>query len=125
MVKEILRLFLKTIVIQTLITAGLLLAFAFVIWKAGWGDSTWRTGILFVYGISSFGGGVMAGRETLVRRYRKGMAAGLLYFLLWILIRTFYGNPLAGDWENIWLVCGICAITGMLGGMLAGIFLQE
>lgn len=125
MVKDNLKLFLKTMVIQAVITAGLLLGLAFLILQMGWEAVKWKIGIMLIYGIVGFCGGVLAGCGTHTKRYLKGLAAGLFYFLLWILLGWLSGSRIGGGMGKLWIVCGICSITGMAGGMLAGIFAHE
>ena len=121
MVKENLRVFLKTLMIQVVITTGLLLALAFLILQMGWEDVKWKTGIMLIYGVAGFCGGMAAGSMSKNKRYLKGLAAGLFYFAVWFLAGAASGSRIEETVGKLWSVCGICGISGLIGGMLAGI----
>ncbi|MCI5639972.1 MAG: TIGR04086 family membrane protein [Lachnospiraceae bacterium] len=102
-----------------LLSALLLAAAAGVLWNVGAGSKAVSGVVIGVYVIVNFLGGFLIGKKRGQHKMLWGVAVGVLYFLLLLLIAVFVvKTPLQG---NSWIYSGffVCGISAMFGGMLA------
>ena len=76
-------------------------------------------GITAVYLLSTFAGGLVAGKLAKIRRFLWGIVLGILYFaflllITWGIYRTFHGSE-----TEILMTFALCAGGGMAGGMIS------
>lgn len=117
--KKRIQTMIKSLATAYLITGILLLFTALVLFAAQPKESLVSAGILAIYVLSTFFGGLLAGKGIGSRKFIWGMATGALYFLVllaasWAYSRT--GRAGAGELVTTLL---LCLGGGMLGGMLA------
>ena len=119
--------FLKKNVISFCVVLGLMYVFSVIllgigsviIWKIGVTAKSISMAVILVYVLSCFGGGFLLGKKTGSRKLLWGCLIGAVYFGILLLIGLVAGNTtLAG---NSWIFSGgiVCAVAGMVGGMLA------
>ena len=92
---------------------------AVVIWKTGATAKSISMAVILVYVLSCFGGGLLLGKKMGSRKLFWGCLIGAVYFGILLLIGLAVGNTtLTG---NSWIFSGgiVCAVSGMVGGMLA------
>lgn len=110
---------LKSLLASYIVTGLLLLGLTFLVYKFELDEQLVVGGIVAIYVISTFIGGFIIGKLTQVRKFVWGMAIGLIYFVLLVLIsygvyREFNTNGL-----NLVTTILLCVGGGMLGGMLS------
>lgn len=109
----------KILLAEYIITAlvMVILSFALMKWQAS--ENSLQLAIIAIYVLANFVGGFIIGKTLQKRKFLWGMLVGVLYFVILSLIsfiinRSFYQNiPYALT------VLGICAGSGMLGGMVS------
>lgn len=110
---------LKSLLASYIVTGLLLLGLTFLVYKFELDEQLVVGGIVAIYVISTFLGGFIIGKLTRVRKFVWGMALGVIYFALLLLIsygvyREFNTNGL-----NVITTILLCVGGGMLGGMLS------
>lgn len=102
-----------------MLSALLLAVAAGILWKMNADAKAVSGTVVVVYVIVNFLGGFLIGRIQGKQKLFWGCALGLCYFAVLLLAGIWLlGTELNG---NSWIFSGlmICAVTGMLGGMLA------
>lgn len=116
--KKFFIVFLKELFVQIIISFLLIVAFSFVAFKLIFSEKIIHNLILIIYAISSFIGGMIVGKNTEKRKFLWGLAAGIIYFAI-ILMISFASTGNIGDKSiNTLTTALVCAIFGMLGGMI-------
>ena len=101
------------------VTGLLLLLLTFLLYQFKLDEQTVVAGIVVIYVVSTFIGGLILGKLTKKRKFLWGSILGGLYFLLLFLIsygiyREFNTNGL-----NAITTALLCVGGGMLGGMIS------
>lgn len=102
-----------------LLSAILLALSAAILWKMDAGSGAVSGAVIVIYIIVNFLGGFLLGGLRGQHKFFWGSFLGICYFVILLLIGIWgMGTEIEG---NPWLVSGalVCAVTGMLGGMLA------
>mgnify|MGYP000579821577 CR=1 FL=1 len=76
-------------------------------------------GIVVIYVVSTFVGGLILGKLTKVKRFAWGLTLGVAYFVLLLLISLGIYRGIDGNWSNILTTFLMCAGGGMFGGMIS------
>ena len=100
-------------------SAILLLLLSAIVWKTDGSSGLLSGGVILVYILSNILGGFLMGRNMGQQKFFWGLLMGALYFGILLLVGVWLaGTKLMG---NTQIISGImvCAISGMLGGMLA------
>lgn len=110
---------LKSLLASYIVTGILLLVLTFLVYKFQIGEQIVVGGIVAIYVISTFFGGLIIGKLTEVKKFLWGMAIGSIYVLLLFLIsygvyREFNTNGL-----NVITTVALCVGGGTLGGMIS------
>lgn len=109
----------KALLLAYAISLILLLLLALLLWKLNLKEGQVRIGIIAVYLLSCFAAGRSMGKLAGKRRFLWGMAAGICYFLLLIVASTVFMPGAAVKGTTLLATFVLCAVGGMLGGMLA------
>ena len=109
----------KALLAAYVVTGILLIILALALYKFELNEGAVTAGVTAVYLISTFAGGLVAGKLAKVRRFLWGIVLGILYFALLLLItvgiyRTFHGSS-----TEILVTFALCAGGGMAGGMIS------
>ena len=105
--------------LSAVVTVVGILLFAFVIWKAEIPATAENVGLIIISVISCFLSGLFVGKKNRERRFLWGLAAGIIYFLVLLVLRISFGdNPLQHLTGHITTLL-YCAASGILGGMLS------
>lgn len=89
------------------------------VWKMDGGTLLLSGGIIGVYVITNLLGGFLTGKIMGQQKFFWGILVGCIYFFILLLAGVgFMGTKLSGNHEIITGIM-ICAISGMLGGMIA------
>lgn len=119
---NILSLFLpiiKTALAVIFFTFAMLLLLALLVYKFHFEDSVIHTGILVIYFISNFIGGLIIGKVKKEKKFLWGFLTGLSYFIL-LSIASFIA--LSGFYSSLSAALSAffcCILGGIAGGMLA------
>lgn len=109
----------KQLIICYIITGIILLVLAFIVYKMSPPEQFVSGGIIFSYVMSSFIGGIMAGKKAGSRKYIWGIIFGMLFFALILLVSYIIEGYTGRFPENALTVFLLCVSGGMLGGMFA------
>ncbi|MCI8510899.1 MAG: TIGR04086 family membrane protein [Lachnospiraceae bacterium] len=109
----------RTLIITYLISAFLLVALSFALYKFHLPEAQINAGVNAVYILSCLGGGFLAGKTLKSRRFLWGLLTGLLYFAFLLLMSLAQDGQLKDSLMQILTVLGMCALSGMAGGMLS------
>ena len=102
-----------------LITAALLLAVAFVMWKFQPDMGKLQLGIYGIYVLSCLFAGRFAGKRGARRKFLWGLCCGVLYFGILAAVSVLSDRTVQPDALHRVLAFVFCAAGGMLGGMTA------
>ena len=102
-----------------LITAALLLAVAFVMWKFQPDMGKMQLGIYGIYVLSCLFAGRYTGKRGARRKFLWGMCSGMLYFGILAAVSVLSESTVQPDALHRVLAFVFCAAGGMLGGMTA------
>ena len=111
--------FIKALLCAYVVTGILLLILALLLYKAGLSEENVNAGILLTYVISTFSGGFVIGKLTGSRKFLWGLLAGILYYVLLLLISLGIYHSLQGASVETAAAFVLCAGGGMLGGMIS------
>lgn len=110
---------LKSLLCAFVISGILLVLLTFLLYKWNLDEGKVTVGIILIYVLSTFVGGFVAGKLIRVRKFLWGLACGLLYFALLLLVSFGVYRSLQGSGTNIITTFLLCAGGGMLGGMVS------
>ena len=110
---------LKCLLASYIVTGLLLLLLTFIVYKTEADEQLVTGGIVAIYVISTFVGGIIIGKLAGAKKFLWGMMIGAIYFLMLFVIsygvyREFQTNGLSVITTMI-----LCVGGGMLGGMLS------
>ena len=104
---------LKALLAAYIVTGGLLLLLALLLYKLRLSESVINLSITAIYLIACFLAGFLMGKMMKTRKYLWGAAGGLLYFTL---LAARQGSAEASSFITTLL---LCTAGGTLGGMLS------
>lgn len=110
---------LKALLCAYIVTGIMLLVLTLLLYKLGLSEGNVNAGIILTYVISTFSGGFVAGKLMKVKKFLWGLLAGILYFVLLLLISVGVYHSLQGAVTNVLTTLALCAGGGMLGGMVS------
>ena len=102
--------------ISFLVTMLFLVVVAFLMLKAGLGESVVSKVMIAVYVLAPAVGGFILGKKRKVSRFLWGLCVGVVYFLVYALIAVCTKDVSLGD--IMWVAIPVC-LGGMAGGMLS------
>lgn len=110
---------LKALLCAYVVTGILLLLLTLLLYKFNLDEGKVTGGIVVVYVMSTFVGGLVAGKLFKVRKFIWGLTMGILYFALLMLISLGVYRSMQGSGANVLTTFLLCAGGGMLGGMVS------
>ncbi len=102
-----------------LLTAGLLLLLAFMLYRFGLSEKVVSVCIIAIYILVTFSAGLLAGKREGKRKYLWGLVMGALYFGILVAVSLAVNKGLEDVAGNMMTVFFLCAGSGMLGGMIS------
>lgn len=109
----------KALLTAYVLTGGLLLLLAFLLYRFQLSRSAVNVGIIAIYILSCFLAGFLEGKMVGTRKFIWGAGAGLLYFILLTLISFAVNRGFDGTSSNFVTTLILCIAGGTLGGMLS------
>lgn len=110
---------LRALLCAYVVTGILLLILTLLLYKAGLSEENIDAGIILTYVISTFSGGFVIGKLTGTKKFLWGLAVGIVYFVLLLLISFGVYHSLQSDPAGLASAFLLCAGGGMLGGMIS------
>lgn len=110
---------LKALLASYIVTGILLLILAVLLYKMELDEKAVSAGIIAIYITATLIGGLILGKMAKVRRFIWGLALGVVYFALLLLITLGVYRTLDGNGVNILTTFILCAGGGMIGGMIS------
>lgn len=102
-----------------ILTAGLLLLLAFMLYRFGLSEKVVSICIIMVYIIVTFLAGLLAGKREGKQKYLWGLVMGVLYFGILVAVSLVVNKGVEDVAGNMMTVFFLCAGSGMLGGMVS------
>ena len=102
-----------------ILTAGLLLLLAFMLYRFGLSEKVVSICIILVYIIVTFLAGLLAGKREGRKKFLWGLMMGVLYFGILVAVSLVVNRGLEDVAGNLMTVFFLCAGSGMLGGMVS------
>lgn len=102
-----------------ILTAGLLLLLAFLLYRLGLSEKVVSISIIAVYIIVTFLAGLLAGKKEKRKKFLWGLAMGVLYFGILVAVSLVVNRGVEDIAGNMITVFFLCAGSGMLGGMIS------
>lgn len=109
----------KALLTAYVLTGGLLLLLALLLYRFQLSRSGVNVGIIAIYILSCFLGGFLEGKMMGTQKFIWGAAAGFLYFILLTLISFAVNRGFDGTSSNFVTTLILCIAGGTLGGMLS------
>ena len=110
---------LKCLLISYLLTTGLLLLLALMLYRFGLSEKIVSICIIAIYIIITFLAGFLAGKREGNRKFLWGLMMGSLYFVILIVLSLIVNHGLSGVSGNLLTILMLCGGSGMLGGMIS------
>ena len=109
----------KALLVSYLLTGGLLLLLAGLLYRFRLDEGKIQIGIILIYIFSCFAGGFLSGKMMKSRKFLWGVLLGLLYFLIMTLVSLAVNRGLQDGTAGYLTAFLLCMGGGMLGGMCA------
>lgn len=111
--------FLRSLLFAYILSGILLFLLAFLMLKLDLSGTILSAGIIIIYILSCFTGGFFMGKSSEHKRFIWGLAIGIIYFLVLVIISVIVNTFMGMDTSRMLSVFLVCAFSGMLGGMLS------
>lgn len=110
---------LKCLLFSYILTAGLLLLLALMLYRFSLTEKIVNICIILIYIAVTFLAGFIAGKRMGNRKFLWGLLMGVLYFAILALVSLIVNRGLEDVGSSAITVFLLCAGSGMLGGMLS------
>ena len=110
---------LKCLLLSYLLTTGLLLLLALLLYRFELTEKVVSVCVIGIYILVTFLAGFLAGKREGSRKFLWGLLLGGLYFLILIVISLTVNQGMGEVGGNFFTVLILCCGSGMLGGMLS------
>ncbi|MBD5522704.1 MAG: TIGR04086 family membrane protein [Lachnospiraceae bacterium] len=109
----------KCMLVSYLLTAGLLLFLALMLYRFGLSEKVVSIGIIVIYITVTFLAGFIAGKRAGEKKFLWGLAMGCIYFLILTAVSVIVNRGIEDAASSLVTVFLLCGGSGMLGGMLS------
>lgn len=109
---------LKILLFMYIVTGGLLLLLTVLLSKMQLSEGAVSIGIVAIYVISGFLGGLLAGKRMKSRKFLWGMVMGACYFLILAIGSIVFHKGLDMEMTRFATTLVLCIASGMVGGMV-------
>lgn len=110
---------LQSLLAGYLLTGGALLLLALLLYRFHLGETVVTVGIIVIYILSTFLGGYIAGNKIGSRKFLWGMAVGIAYFVIMLIVSLLMNHQIEDTGSGLFTTILLCAGAGMLGGMIS------
>lgn len=101
------------------VTGILLCLISFALYKWELDETKVMTGIMSVYILSTFAGGILVGKLAKKRKFLWGFLVGLCYFAILLFVSYGLYHSLQNGGTDVGPVFLLCIAGGTIGGMLS------
>ncbi len=109
----------KCLLFSYVLTAGLLLLLALMLYRFGLQEKAVNIGIILIYIAVTFLSGLFVGKRAGSRKFLWGLWMGVLYFAVLAMVSLAVNRSISDVASNFVTVFFLCGGSGMLGGMVA------
>lgn len=109
----------KCMLAAYLLTAGLLLLLALMLYRFGLSEKIVSIAIILIYIVVTFLAGFLAGKRAGEKKFLWGLVMGCAYFLILTVISLIVNRGMEEVGSSLVTVFLLCGGSGMLGGMLS------
>lgn len=109
----------KCMLAAYILTAGLLLLLAFMLYRFGLSEKVVSICIIGIYIAVTFAVGLIAGKREGKKKYLWGLAMGCAYYVILVIVSLIVNRGPQDIAGNMVTVFFLCAGSGMLGGMIS------
>ena len=109
----------KCMLAAYILTAGLLLLLAFMLYRFGLSEKVVSICIIGIYIVVTFAVGLIAGKREGKKKYLWGLAMGCAYYVILVIVSLIVNRGPQDIAGNMVRVFFLCAGSGMLGGMIS------
>ena len=109
----------KCMLVSYLLTAGLLLFLALMLYRFGLSEKVVSIGIIVIYIAVTFLAGFIAGKRAGEKKFLWGLAMGCIYFLILTAVSVIVNRGIEDAASSLVTVFLLCGGSGMLGGMIS------
>ncbi len=109
----------KCMLAAYIMTAGLLLLLAFMLYRFGLSEKVVSLCIIGIYIAVTFAAGLIAGKRAGKRKFLWGLSVGAIYYAILVVVSLIVNRGLQDVAGNMITVFFLCAGSGMLGGMVS------
>lgn len=109
----------KCMLAAYILTAGLLLLLAFMLYRFGLSEKVVSICIIGIYIVVTFAAGLIAGKREGKKKYLWGLAMGCAYYVILVIVSLIVNRGPQDIAGNMVTVFFLCAGSGMLGGMIS------
>ncbi|MCM1113832.1 MAG: TIGR04086 family membrane protein [Muribaculum sp.] len=110
---------LKSLLFSYILTAGLLLLLAFVLFKLELSERPVAVAIIVIYVVATFFAGFVTGKKLGNRKFLWGLLMGAAYFVVLALVSLAVRQSPDALGNSFFTTMALCAGGGMLGGMVS------
>lgn len=110
---------LKALLAAFVTSSLMLLLLTFLLYRFDLSEQIIVAGVVFIYLVSTFVGGLALGKMEKVRRVFWGLLLGVLYFVLLLAITLVMYRGLDNNGANLFTTFLLCVGGGMFGGMIS------
>lgn len=109
----------KCMMVSYLLTAGLLLFLALMLYRFGLSEKIVSICIIVIYIAVTFLAGFIAGKRAGEKKFLWGLAMGCIYFLILTAVSLIVNRGMEDAMSSLVTVFLLCGGSGMLGGMFS------
>ncbi len=117
--KKRIILLLKVLLAQGIITIIAIFILSLVLLKTNASANVLQIAVIAIYVIANFIGGFIIGKTVKQQKFIWGLIVGVVYFVMLSIVSFIIHKQFYQDVGYAMTVLGICAGSGMLGGMLS------
>ena len=110
---------LKGLLVAYIVSGIFIVILAFLLYKFSLPKQAIGVGIILIYIVSTFLGGLLLGKNMKVKKYLWGLLLGMGYFMILAVVSLVVNGGFRNFSGNFFLTMILCAGSGMLGGMLS------
>ncbi len=109
---------LKSLLFSYILTAGMLLILAFLLYKMQLTEKTVSVAIIVIYVLATLFVGFVTGKKMKTRKFLWGLMMGMAYFVVLALVSLAVAKSPNALGDSFFTTMVLCSGGGMLGGML-------
>lgn len=110
---------LKSLLFSYILTGGLLLLLALLLYKVGLSQKVVSICIIAIYVLATFFAGFITGKKLKSRKFLWGALMGVAYFLVLVVVSLAVNRQPGVLADSLLTTLVLCGGGGMLGGMLS------